>query len=231
MDGARPPTRAISARARSAQARAPIPSKSACAASSDSRAARLCLARRCTAPWASNARPCSEGIGTPPLRSHRALEQLERPLELAELAPAAGRGSGPRRPAPSAGRAARRSASTSRAARTPAPARRARSGPRPDSGRRAPRRAPRSARGAGTPPAGRARGRPPRPGPTDSSASPSAASAKCSAGRPLVCSATARAPRGALARRPPSPASRVREGPQREQVGASVAWPACSASS
>ena len=154
VEGARPPTRASSARARSAQARAPIPSKTVSAASSDSRAARLCFARRVHRASGQQRPAVLRGDRDPAAEIDSALQELERVARGRRARPAAGPGSGRPPRARSAAEAARRSPSTSRAALTRRPAPRARSGPPPGSARRARCRAPVSARGAGTPRAG-----------------------------------------------------------------------------
>ncbi len=66
---ARPLMRFSSARARSAQSAAPIPSKTASASSSVARASRRRFSRRCVAPSASSVRPRSSGSSTCACRS------------------------------------------------------------------------------------------------------------------------------------------------------------------
>ena len=66
---ARPLMRFSSARARSAQSAAPIPSKTASACSSVARASRRRFSRRCVAPSASSVRPRSSGSSTCACRS------------------------------------------------------------------------------------------------------------------------------------------------------------------
>ena len=84
-DAARPLMRFSSARARSAQSAAPIPSKTASASSSVTRASRRRFSRRCVAPSASSVRPRSSGSSTCACRSSAVCERGQRGIELARL--------------------------------------------------------------------------------------------------------------------------------------------------
>ena len=219
-EGGRPPTRASSARARSAHTRAPMASKSRAAASSAVRAAAFCRARRnADAVGEAGARQL-DGIGTPSCRSSASRSRARAP-STSPRAPA----SSPRQRAAAA--SADAPPQPPRVALEPAEQllRRIELAERDqrldvvgDDPRRRPAR--RSARRAGTRPAARAPATASAGLPADCSSRPSAARAKCSAGRPFVRAATASA-RSARSRPCVQVAGdRVGERPQREQVRA-----------